>query len=608
VSGGKMKNKLFVAAIILFVSASLCLGQENKISLDIKGMDIVDVAKMLATRAGLNIVIGKNVTGKVTLFLKNVDVWDAFEIIILANELAYEKEGDIINVMTQRDYELKYGERFQDQKQAKVIQLKYAKAIELSKALNQIKSKVGVIVVDEGSNTLALIDSPQKIKEMEEFIKNADLPVKTRVFSLNYASAEKLSPKLQESITKGVGSIKIDERTNKIAISDFPEKLDEIAKIIFAFDEKTPQVLIDAQIIEIKPTDKFEMGIDWDYWIEKHFKLSAALPISSTGRLLLGTTTASPAKPGQYKAIIDLLRTIGDTKILSSPRIMVLNNQEAKILVGTKDAYITSSTSQTGETAVTAQSVNFVDVGIKLYVTPTINRDDFVTIKIKPEVSSAIRTDITSEGQVTQIPIVSTSEAETVVTVKNGVTIIIGGLKKDERTKTVKKIPILGDIPLLGLAFRNIQDETKTTDLVILLTPHIITGENPYTEFSEVKPKDGAVAKMTKQGNIVTEKVKVAAGALYSRQTGAEYYDLILSKVQRLALSGNPGGEKGRVKIGFTLSNDGGLASEPEVLESDNPNLNSYAINAVRSASPFSAFPESFEHKDKNFSIIIEYK
>ncbi|MCM8789707.1 MAG: TonB C-terminal domain-containing protein [Candidatus Omnitrophica bacterium] len=604
-----MKNKLFFAAIILLVSAGMCFAQGNKISLDIKGMDIVDVAKMLATRAGLNVVIGKNVTGKVTLFLKDVDAWDAFEIIVLANELAYEQEGDIINVMTQRDYELKYGERFQDRKQAKVVQLKYAKAIELSKALNQIKSKVGVIVVDDTSNTLALIDTPQKVKEMEDFIKVSDLPVKTRVFSLNYAAADKLSAKLQESVTKGVGSIKIDERTNKIAITDFPEKLDELAKIVAAFDEKTPQVLIDAQIIEIKPTDKFEMGVDWDYWIEKHFKLSAALPVSSSGRLLLGTTTASPAKPGQYKAIIDLLRTIGDTKILSSPRIMVLNNQEAKILVGTKDAYITSATSQTGETAVTSQSVNFVDVGIKLYVTPTINRDDFVTIKIKPEVSSAVRTDITSGGQVTQIPIVSTSEAETVVTVKDGVTIIIGGLKKDEKTKTVKKIPILGDIPLLGIPFRNISDETKTTDLIILLTPHIMAGENPYTEFSELKPKDGVVAKMTKKGDIVSEKVKVIAEKTpFFRQSAAEYYSLVSRKVQQLAVLGKPVGEKGTVKVKFTLSSDGGLKEEPNVLESDNPNLNLYAVGAVNAASPFPPFPDSMEVDFKNFSMTIEYK
>lgn len=127
---------------------------DAKISLDIKGMDIVDILKMLAQRSGMNLVVGKNVTGRVTIFLKDVSIWDAFEIILLANDLAYEKTGDIINIMTQRDYELVFGDRFKDKKQAKTIQLKYAKAADLSRALNQIKTNVGRVVVDEGSNTL----------------------------------------------------------------------------------------------------------------------------------------------------------------------------------------------------------------------------------------------------------------------------------------------------------------------------------------------------------------------------------------------------------------------------------------------------------------------
>ena len=98
---------------------------DNKISLEIKGMEVTDVLKMLAARAGLNIVIGKNVTGRATLFLKDVQVRDAFDIVISSNELAYEQKGDIINVMTQRDYELLYGERFQDRKQTRIIPLKY---------------------------------------------------------------------------------------------------------------------------------------------------------------------------------------------------------------------------------------------------------------------------------------------------------------------------------------------------------------------------------------------------------------------------------------------------------------------------------------------------
>ncbi|MBU1125388.1 MAG: hypothetical protein KKC84_05140, partial [Candidatus Omnitrophica bacterium] len=436
------------------------------ISLDIKGMDIVDVLKILATRAALNLVVGKNVTGRVTLFLKDVEARDAFELMLLSNDLAYEEKGSIINVMPQRDYELIYGERYQDKKQAQTIHLRYAKAPDVAATLNQMKTNIGRVVVNEPSNTLVLIDSPVKIKEMAQFIKSIDRPLQTRIFSLSYAKAEELSTKIQEALTKGVGMIRMDERTNKIAVTDYPEKLHEIAQLVRAFDEKTSQVLIDAQIIELTPSDKLEVGVNLNYWLMNNFQAQANLPINTDNTLFVGTpASSSPLEKGQYKAIMDVLRTIGDTKILSSPRIMALNNQEAKILIGTKDAYITSTTSQAaGSTTVTSQQVNFVDVGIKLYVTPTINKDGFVTMKIKPEISSSTRTNITSEGQITQIPIVTTSESETTVMVKDGVTVIIGGLRKDQRTKTVRKVPILGDMPGVGFFFRSTSDEVITRD------------------------------------------------------------------------------------------------------------------------------------------------
>lgn len=617
-----MKNKLFAGLIILllippqFVLAQgepQAASEENKISLDIKGMDIVDVLKMLATRNGLNIIVGKNVTGKVTLFLKDVDVRDAFEIILLANELAYEKKGDIITVMTQRDYELIFGERFNDKKQAKIAQIKFAKAADLSRALNQIKTNIGRIVVDEGSNTLVLIDNPDKIKEMENFIKQADLPMQTKVFSLSYGHADKIQAKLQEIITKGVGSLRIDERTNKIVATDYPAKLAEIETVISAFDEKTPQVLINAQVIEVRPSDKFEMGVDWDFFIKKHLKLSASLPIASTGRLLVGTTTAAPAEPGDYKAVLDLLRTIGDTKILSSPRIMVLNNQESKILVGTKDAYITSTVSQSGQSAVTSESVNFVDTGIKLYVTPTINRDGFVTMKIRPEISSAIRTAIKSQDKVTEIPIVSTSEAETTVMVKDGVTIIIGGLKKDERTKTIVKIPILADIPLLGFIFRRTSDEFKATELVILLTPHIMSGENPYVEFSDIKPSEGAVLKMAK-GEIVTERVSLSeqeaaiGSTIPNYRTKFDYYQAVVKKINQFARHNLPAGKRGKVDLNFSVSSDGNLIEEPQVISATDSFLIPFAIKAVKDASPFPQFPAYLEKKEEAFKIGLLYE
>lgn len=581
---------------------------ENKISLDIKGMDIVDVLKLLAQRAAMNLVLGKNVTGKVTLFLKDVKVEDAFEIILLANDLAYQKKGNIINVMTQRDYELQYGERFQDPKQVKIIPLKYAKAGELSKSLNQIKSNIGRIIADEASNTLVLIDSPEKINEMTNFIKNTDLLTETRVFSLNYATVEKIAPKIQEAITKGVGSVKIDERTNKIAVTDFPEKLKEIEKILAAFDERTLQVLIDAQLIQVNPSDKFEMGIDWDYWVNKYFEAKARLPINTDNTLFIGTISTAPGERGEYKAVLDILRTIGDTKVLSSPRIMALNNQEAKIHVGKKDAYITSTTSQSGTgTTVTSQSVNFVDTGIQLSVTPTINRDGFVTMKIKPEISDAERVPITSADQKTEIPLGSTTDAETTVMVRDGVTIIIGGLAKDKRVKTVKKIPLLGDIPGVGFFFRSTSDNLSKEELVILLTPHIISGETTYSDFSEIKPKDGAVAKM-ERGKIVIEKTTKLPQRESLKVTDSEYYKLVADKVRELALFGRPKREKGEIKLAFTLSCDGNLVKEPYIIQTDNLNLGNSALKAVKDACPFPPFPKELQKKEETFKISLSYE
>ncbi len=586
--------------------------RQNKISLDIKGMDIIDVLKMLSARAGMNMAIGRNVTGRVTLFLKDVDVWDAFEIILLANDLAYDRKGGIVNVMTQRDYELIYGERYQDKKQAKLVQLKYAKAADLSKALNQIKTNVGRVIVDEGSNTLVLVDAPQKIKDMEDFIAKADMQLETRIYGLNYAQAEKMSAKIQEAITKGVGSMRIDERTNKIAITDYPEKLDEIAKVIKAFDEKTPQVLIDAQIIEIKPSDQFNMGVDWDFFLKKNFRLASSLASSGVVNKLsigLATDNRTPTSKEDYKTIIDLLRTIGDAKILSSPRIMALNNQEAKILVGTKEAYITSTTSQSGTAPnVTSQTVNFVDVGIKLFVTPTINRDGFVTMKIKPEISSAKRTDITSEGQVTQVPIVTTSEAETSVMVKDGVTVLIGGLRKEQREKTVKEIPILGDIPILKYLFRNTSDSSTATELVILLTPHIMSGADSFSDFSEVKPKDGTVVSMVK-GEIIKERIAPRPGLESSSADPAgEYYKFVVNKVHEVAMIDRPKGEKGGVEVVFMLTKRGKLTGEPQVLSIDNPVLQPFAIRAIKNASPFPSFPGSLDKEKQAFKISLYYE
>jgi Flp pilus assembly secretin CpaC len=293
---------------------------------------------------------------------------------------------------------------------------------------------------------------------------------------------------------------------------------------------------------------------------------------------------------------------------------MVLNNQEAKIHVGVKDAYITSTTSQSGTgTAVTSQSVNFVDTGIQLYVTPTINRDGFVTMKIKPEISDSVRTNITSEGQITQIPIVSTSEAETTVMVKDGVTIIIGGLRKDKREKTVRKIPLLGDIPGIGFLFRSTSDSLTKSDLVILLTPHIISGEHTYSDFSEIKPNTGAVAKMV-DGNIITEKISgsPAVGAVSTAgkiDDIREYRKVVMNKLNAMiAKLGHADSAKGTVEVIFVIDAHGQLREEPRIISASNEGLVDATRAYIKQAAPFPPLPKDWQKPEESFHLVLEYK
>ncbi|MFH0827570.1 MAG: secretin N-terminal domain-containing protein [Candidatus Omnitrophota bacterium] len=596
-------QRLIPPAVELLPPISRLSGEDN-ISLNIKGMDILDVLKMLAGYSNMNIVVGKNVSGRVTLFLKNVNVWDAFEIILLANDLAYEKKSGIIYIITQREYELLYGQKLNEKTKAKIIPLKYARAEDLAASLNQMKSNLGRIVVDIASNTVVLIDTPEKITAMQNFIKAIDSPVETRIFNLNYAQAEKLQAKIQDTLTKNIGRIKIDERTNKIAVTDYPAKLDELAKVISAFDEKNLQVLIDAQIIEVKPKDEFKMGVDWDYWLKKNFRLAASFPTSgAVNKLSFGTAADGRVldEKGEYKGIIDLLRTIGDLKILSSPRIMAVSNQEAKILVGTKEPYA-SQTTVTGDggTVTTAESINFVDVGIKLYVTPTVSRDNFVAMKIKPEVSSTGTPYVTAKGET--IPIVSTSEAETSVIVKDGVTIIIGGLTKHKTDKETSRIPLLGNIPVLGALFGRTSNVSEKTELVILLTPHILSGETSFTDFSDVPPKDGAVVELEK-GNLVIKKKGAGFQQGTAKKDGfSEYYTLVSDKVKAHALFiiSPEAKEKGEAEISFTLSKNGNLIDEPKVSKSSNPLLAPIRGKSGKIRVPISSFSRFSAKRKRN--------
>jgi len=471
-------------------------GLNKRMALDLRNMDIVDALKFLGQKGEINIIASKGVEGRVSLFLKDVSIKDALDIILLANNLAYEVRGEILYVMTEDDYKAVHGENFKDKRKVKMFKLKYAKPEAAFKALEMIKSDIGKLVVDEDSGSIVLMDTPEKLKLLEKSLEDLDQPGQTRVFSLQYAKAEDVVAALSTRLdAKKTGTIQADKRSNQVVVTALAERMKEVDGLIKSLDKKTKQVLLEARILKVVLSDDFDMGVDWDKVWQKAEKYG----IKFFGDFAFPTATSTFFKiaagndviTGEtYAATVKILQEFGETRNLSSPSIAVINGQEAKIMIGTRQAYVTTTIETGGTTATTAAQVQFVDVGVQLHVTPTINDEGFVTMKIKPEVSNVdstlsyqIAADVTNT-----VPIVATTVAETTVMVKDGQTIIIGGLKKDEKVNTVDKLPILGDLPLVGAAFRKTKQDLEKQEIVVFLTPHIISGERNVVD-EAVKPK-----------------------------------------------------------------------------------------------------------------------
>jgi len=450
-------------------------------ALDIKDMDINDVLKLLAVKSGLNIIAGKSIIGRVTIFLKNVEVHDALTIILKANNLAYMEGHGVLQIMTESEYEQITGHKFGVSIKNAIVSLQSAKAADVVAVLNQVKGVNGKMIADEESNSIIIQDVPEKVDQLLRVIKTMDVHRETRVFNISYAKADELAKTIGPTLTKDIGSIEFDARSNTLVVADIPSKVEEIAVMINALDRVDKEVFIEAKIVQVTLNDNYQMGINWELIIpninhpvvDLHGNYSLPGGVSSS----VSTATIGTLNRDNYNVVLQALATFGKSRTLSNPHLAVINNQEASILIGTTIPYTTSTltTPASGPTT-SSESVNFIDTGVKLHVTPTIHDDGYITMKIKPEISNEESTPFTApDGSL--IPIVDTSEVQTMVSVKDGVTIIIGGLIKDQLINNKNKIPVLGDLPLIGKVFSNENRNFQKTEIVIFLTPHIISGD-----------------------------------------------------------------------------------------------------------------------------------
>lgn len=511
------KTSLLVILVVLLYPTLLLDAQVKseeesmlkEISLNFRNIDVIDALQYLADEGGFNIAFTKSVSGRVTLKVDKVIIKDAFDIVLLTTDLAYEKRGNIYHIMTEKEYQELYGEKFADVREMRVFRLKYAVPEKAFKLLDVLKSDVGRVLVDEETGSIMLMDTPEKLEQMEKALSSLEKKSSVEVFNLQYANAKEVEEHLKTQLEdKKVGSIKADERSNQIIVQTLPERMDEIRRLIASLDKKTKEVLIEAKVIRVALSDKTEFGIKWEFlfdqmtehgleFIGSHpydtmyrvgqttiasdypkLESETILPAASK-ELILGKAYFGSLGEDKFEAVLNFLKTLGDTKLLANPRIAVVNNQEAKIHVGRKEVYLETTTTQAESTTTIVETPKWVDVGVMLSVTPQINDEGYVTMSVKPEITRIARWYVSPTER--QYPVSEVSTAESKVMVKDGATIIIGGLRRIEEIENVEKVPFLGDIPLLGKLFTSEDRQKVQAELIVFITPHIITGDKLIT-------------------------------------------------------------------------------------------------------------------------------
>jgi MSHA biogenesis protein MshL len=271
------------------------------------------------------------------------------------------------------------------------------------------------------------------------------------------------------------GKFNLDRKAALLQVSDFPDRLDRIALYLeSSLTRVHRQVEIQARILEVELLDQSQSGINWNALFR------AANGSNVTVAQNLGATAANaPFVVGlnlkNFTALLNAFKAQGKVNVLSSPRVTAMNNEPAVIRVGTQDVFFVTTTQvdETGrvlQTAVTPQSIT---EGVVLSVTPQISADGIITMSISPSITE--RTGQATSRLGDTVPIVSVRETDTLLRVHDGETIVIAGLMQDRLSVDSTKVPVLGDLPLVGRLFRRDEQSKRKTDLVILLTPTILT-------------------------------------------------------------------------------------------------------------------------------------
>ena len=406
--------------------------------------DISEFLSMLGKASEKNIILSPQVRGPISVDLYDVTFKEALDAVLSVNGFAYEEKGSFIFVYAQKEFDaLQAAAR---KMETAVYRLNYIPAKDVEELIKPLVSSSGMVTT----------------------------------------SPEAGDPKIEAGENWAV--------SNYIIVRDFPEQLEQIAQLIKDIDQRPPQVLVEATILVASLDDTNKLGIDLSYLggANTEFYNGGDLIIDSSAATNGGATSEFTASANvgtgglsigitnnNIGVLIRALESITDVVTLGNPKIMTLNRQQGKVLVGNRDGYITTEVSATTAT----QTVNFLETGTELTFRPFVMQDGYIRMELNPSDSSG---GVEVTGNFT-LPSETTAEVQTNVLVRDGQTIIVGGLFRDKTTIGRSQIPLLGNLPGLGTLFRSTSDVVEKEEVIFLITPHIVKEEVDYALAREVR-------------------------------------------------------------------------------------------------------------------------
>ena len=434
--------------------------------------DILQALQMLSMQGRRNIIASRGVQGKVSANLYDVGLFDALDVIMRANDLRLEESGNFIYVYTRQEWEDVTKSRLK--KVSRNFPLEYLNAKDAGEFIGPILSEVGKV----------------------SFVGDVEKG-------------------FQPSATDGGSDSWAFQ--GMLVVSDYPENIKAIEALLKEIDTPPAQVIVESTVVSTDVQQNDGFGVDVSIIGNLSFS-QFTNPLSGAQQLLNGsvqkgegvanasnTNVTNIKDPTLQVGVISddvsvflkLLDSVTDTTVLARPRVMALNRQRAQILIGQRTGYLNSTTTQTS----TTQSVEFLDSGIKLIFRPFISSDGSIRMELAPSVSEATKSSTaTVGGNTMEVPNESTSEIVTNVRVKNGQTLVLGGLFKEKTVIDRRQVPGLGDVPLIGNAFKGYNDDLHREEIIFLVTPTIVKDEIAKVWSDEAREFEHAVRIGAREG------------------------------------------------------------------------------------------------------------